>query len=646
MTVAQIFGEWYTIPSYQRNYVWESDQINDMLNDFEMGLLEHPDEEYFMGSFIIQNRIQNNDLLDGQQRITTLFLLFAFLRDYRLSSEEVRETCQELVFQKEHRLKGIPERLRLDYEIRGQVKQFIEQKMATPGSITAHWDEIVRCSESVSENYSIQRMCNTLVCFKKYFETREEIDLDTLLSYILRNVVMIYISANSLEDAFRLFSIMNDRGQRLRHGDILKASNLEKVEDERERSELARNWENMQASLGDDLDLFLGFVRTMILKDAIQGNLLDEFNRRIFAGGRMQRGREFFHYVAHVYQDYQYAILLEGCTNSDYCSLIRVLQKGLRSSEWVPVVLAYYHKYGDECLCRFVLFVARKFIADLVCAKMKSMRISNMVGIIRAIEQTGSAADLLAQNRLFAFDTHMFIKGIQSDAYGKVYTRALMMLLELKYKDRTEWKEFGMATVEHILPRNPSYNSQWCKDFTPEQRKNLTNKLGNFCLLNASKNASLSNLDYSGKLTRYIKNNIGAFAYTQRLVLLYPQQWTPAELAKNQCAVVDDLMEIFGLLPFASKNVKTEVSAPVVATKAPKSYYHRVEAPKSNVTGGTMYRLKAKYPNAYKFWNKEEDNRLLEMYQQGRTWKEISVAFGRNVGALKSRLRKMTMPGE
>lgn len=46
--------------------------------------------------------------------------------------------------------------------------------------------------------------------------------------FILNNVVMIYISADSLEDAFRLFSVMNDRGQKLSNADILKSSNLEK----------------------------------------------------------------------------------------------------------------------------------------------------------------------------------------------------------------------------------------------------------------------------------------------------------------------------------------------------------------------------------------------------------------------------------
>ena len=99
-TIAEVFGDWYTIPSYQRNYVWGSDQVYDFLRDMKDNYLEHAYDEYFMGSYIKQVRDNSNDLLDGQQRITTLFLLFAFLRDYEKTSDDIREDLQEMFFKK------------------------------------------------------------------------------------------------------------------------------------------------------------------------------------------------------------------------------------------------------------------------------------------------------------------------------------------------------------------------------------------------------------------------------------------------------------------------------------------------------------------------------------------------------------------
>ena len=127
LTIGKVFEEWYTVPSYQRHYVWDTDNVNDMLEDFSANYLEHDNEEYFLGSYIIQSKDKNNDLLDGQQRITTLFLLFAFLRDYEKSSLDVKENCINLIFQKANRIRNIEERVRLSYEIRGNVKKFIEE---------------------------------------------------------------------------------------------------------------------------------------------------------------------------------------------------------------------------------------------------------------------------------------------------------------------------------------------------------------------------------------------------------------------------------------------------------------------------------------------------------------------------------------
>lgn len=152
-TIAKVFEEWYTVPSYQRHYVWESDNVNDMLEDFTANYIEHDNEEYFLGSYIIQSKDKNNDLLDGQQRITTLFLLFAFLRDYEKSSEDVKENCETLIFQKANKIRHIEERIRLSYEIRGNVKKFIEEYLMIPGSIAEHWPEIVKRANDKKGKY-------------------------------------------------------------------------------------------------------------------------------------------------------------------------------------------------------------------------------------------------------------------------------------------------------------------------------------------------------------------------------------------------------------------------------------------------------------------------------------------------------------
>lgn len=292
-TIAKAFEDWYTIPSYQRNYVWESDQVYDFLKDMKDNYIEHANDEYFLGSYIKQVRDDSNDLLDGQQRITTLFLLFAFLRDYEKTDDGLRSSLQEMIFQKANIVKKIPSRIRLDYQIRGNVNQFIKKFIIDEGSITANWDTIVATVDNLKENMTIRHMCNTLVCFKSFFDENDDVDLTKLVQFVSTNVVVIFISADSLEDSFRLFSIMNDRGLKLSSSDILKSSNLEKVSDTKKIDDYARQWEEMQENLGDDIDRFLMYIRTMLLKVRAKTNLLDEFEKNIFKPGVLKRGDAF-----------------------------------------------------------------------------------------------------------------------------------------------------------------------------------------------------------------------------------------------------------------------------------------------------------------------------------------------------------------
>jgi uncharacterized protein with ParB-like and HNH nuclease domain len=89
--VKDIFSTmWFRIPEYQRPYIWGKDEINELLDDITFAQREKPNQEYFLGSFVFQAKragtmpdlqCDENDLLDGQQRMTTLLMIFACIRD-------------------------------------------------------------------------------------------------------------------------------------------------------------------------------------------------------------------------------------------------------------------------------------------------------------------------------------------------------------------------------------------------------------------------------------------------------------------------------------------------------------------------------------------------------------------------------------
>ncbi len=222
---------WFRIPEYQRPYVWGTDEVGELLGDLAFALTEKPDFDYFLGSFVFQSKTavpggqeyDENDLLDGQQRMTTLLMLFAAIRDLT-EDTEAKDNCQECIYQKAQKYKNIPERTRLFFAIREETQKFIEDYVKTDSGTSKIEDEIHELRKK--ENVSIRNMANAIIVIREFFKKNTEIKPEKLLYFLLNNVLMIYVSTEDLEDAFRLFTILNDRGVPLRNSDILKSMNL------------------------------------------------------------------------------------------------------------------------------------------------------------------------------------------------------------------------------------------------------------------------------------------------------------------------------------------------------------------------------------------------------------------------------------
>src|ERR1017187_7003733 len=140
--VKEIFSVmWFRIPEYQRPYIWLKDEVDELLDDLTFAQTEKPNQEYFLGSFVFQSKkadaacgadFDENDLLDGQQRMTTLLMLFACIRDLS-ASDKVRPSCQKSIFQKGDEIDDIPERTRIVFAIRPAVQEFVNEFVKADG---------------------------------------------------------------------------------------------------------------------------------------------------------------------------------------------------------------------------------------------------------------------------------------------------------------------------------------------------------------------------------------------------------------------------------------------------------------------------------------------------------------------------------
>jgi uncharacterized protein with ParB-like and HNH nuclease domain len=565
--VKDIFSTmWFRIPEYQRPYIWGKDEINDLLDDLTFAQTEKPDQEYFLGSFVFQakragsdsgQQFDENDLLDGQQRMTTLLMLFACIRDM-CTNPDVQDACVSSIFQKGNLINKIPERTRITFAIRESVQDFVDTYVKKANG-TLESDALNEIARS-KDDPSLRNMAAAILEIQKYLK-ENNVNLLEFLTFLSNNVLLIYVATEDLDDAFRLFTILNDRGVPLRNSDILKSQNLGELHTDKEKEKYAKMWEETEGELGDDFDRFLNHIRTILVKEKARLSLLDEFEHKIYnprekdkASGQpkpalLKKGKETFELIERYLKVFNSLFENDNYSstgnNFRFDNLLKVMLNGLPSTDWVPPLLRYNEKFGYNKIMKFLELLDNKFSADWIVQYTPTMRIENMNQIIKLIETSSSVDDVLG-NDVFDFDKDSFVIAIDSAVYGRRFTRYLLLKLDYLYHDDSHKMSIETLSVEHLLPQHPADDSQWKMDFTDQQRKEWTDRIGNLVLISTRKNTSQGRLDYTDKKTKYFEKRISTCPNSLRVLHNY-NCWTMVELKKNHEEIIGEIKTHYGM---------------------------------------------------------------------------------------------------
>lgn len=534
---------WFVIPEYQRSYVWQTDNIVELIEDLYYAFENKSDNEYFLGSLVLKRRENNNypefEVLDGQQRLTTFLMMIAVLRDL-VDNSGFKNNLQKKIYQEADEVDMIPSRQRIIYEIRDKVESFIKTYIIEKNGTTYEVDLLKQRDE---DNISIANMANALLVLRR--ELKEKENLEEFIKFLSNKALFIYVSTDNTEDAFRMFTILNDRGIPLTSADILKSMNIGSLTNEKDIKKYAKIWEEIEGKHGENFDRFLAFVRTILVKEKARANLLEEFETKIYKENRLFLGKETFELLQEYDEIYEEIIDLgKPSLSNEVKNLITIMKIGLRSEDWIPPLMYYYYKFGLHGLENFLRKLEYKFTGDWVCGITPTLRLEAMNEILKEIEKTdvSSIHDLVNNEELFGIDTNNFEQEINSNIYKKQYARYLLLKLEFLLSDNTvHLSSYNYITVEHVLPQNPETDSQWEKDFPVKERAFWTNKLANLVLISKKKNSSLSNLDFQEKKKRYLRGRIDAFKGS-KVFIDQNMEWSPQLLQRRQEELVNLLI--------------------------------------------------------------------------------------------------------
>ena len=539
----KIFSEefWFIVPEYQRPYVWQEENIQELIDDLYYAFENKQNSEYFLGALVLkrtrEKEFKEYEILDGQQRLTTLCMMMAVLRDL-MKKPQYKWTLSQMIYQEENELLKVPSRNRIKYNTRDKVKDFVKNYIIANGSTKKK--DLINYHEDT--NISVSNMAKAISSMHNIFESKE--NLEAFAVFLLNNVLFIYVSTDNTEDAFRLFTILNDRGIPLSNADILKSINIGEVPEE-DLDEYSKNWEYLAEKYHKGFDRFLSFVRTILLKNKPASNLLDEYEKNIYQKNILKKGKNTIDFLIELDEIYDKIIdLNDENLSNEYKNLVTIMKIGLHSDEWIPAVMSYFLKFEYYNLDKFIKKLEYKFVGDLMSNVSPSKRRENLNNIIKTIEIVNKEnIDTLFENKeLFDIDKNIFRNNINGEVYGKKYTKYLLLKIEYLMSDNSvHLSNYKEISIEHVLPQNPLKKSHWRRDFTENQRKNWTNKLSNLVLISNKKNVKLANLDFNKKKEEYLKHRMDVFN-SSKIFLDKSSKWDEATLKSRQNTMVGMLL--------------------------------------------------------------------------------------------------------
>jgi len=558
IAVKEIFGEKYRfeIPNFQRPFSWKRENFEKLFENI-YDALESNQSEYFMGSIILQKQKDYYYIIDGQQRLISLAILLAVIRD-KISDEETRRDIQSSLFQKEIKIKHIPAVVRVKM---WEDMELLEDYIYKEGE-TLNYKNI-KYMDKKDPKYSLYEAIHTFI--DKYEEEfDDEGKVKRFLEYLFNNVYVVFISTRSLPYAIQLFNVLNTTGLPLSTADILKASNIGEIE-ENMRNIYARKWREVENAIGrEEVEKVIEFIRTMKLKTKARKGIYEEYKKSIF-GKYLHKGKEFVDYfvkISKIYRD----IVLEPDDlriHPKYKHIIRLMKRHIPFDDWIPPLIAFYEKFKgyrqngndiSEYLYKFLINLERKTVIEWVLGYTFTKRVNSFNGVISVIDEEDKPEGVIQKVIPGEIKETKDLDKIKDafkerinfeDFYNENFAKYLLLRIDLEMWDPDNYSPYeGEITVEHILPQNPPPDNEWCKLFNENDREELTNKIGNLVLLSRRKNSRANNYDFEKKKTAYfLKGGKTPFQITNSLENV--RVWDRNALSQRQEEMINKLLTVY-----------------------------------------------------------------------------------------------------
>ncbi|MDR3711331.1 MAG: DUF262 domain-containing HNH endonuclease family protein [Puia sp.] len=548
----------FEIPDYQRPYAWTKEQAEELFDDLVSAMQDTRNSgatsQYFLGSIVLikNDREPRSWVVDGQQRLTTLTILFSALRA-AWNAENYHQGVKSVTpFLYEEGDEMLGKATGYRFTAREEDAIFFRQYIQEPGGIEKlmlNTDKLDDSRLRYQENASLQ-LAGT--------KAMSQDERNALWKFLANECSLVLISTPDLEAAYRIFSVLNNRGLDLAPIDIIKADVLGAIRGSRgedKARDYSKKWSEIESQLGRDAfgDLF-GHIRTIYAKQKQRTNLVKEFRDSV---AEYKKPMDLIDNVIKPYaevwdfvRDADFESTEQAETINEYLSWLNRVD----FKDWVPPSLVYFKRFRQhpKHLAAFVESLERLTFFMLVTKVGINERIETYADLTKEIELEGFDGDLTTLKTLDLTNKQKreFIDALDGDIYRKLprARMALVLRLEALVSDGSKMQAFDHVSLEHVLPQTPPAESSWLNWFPDEEGRDVwTHRLANLVPLHIRKNPAASNYDFANKKDVYFKGKGTASPFVLTQEVRSEKDWTPALLTERQKRLVSVLTEHWNL---------------------------------------------------------------------------------------------------
>lgn len=535
----------FKVPAYQRSYAWEAEHVTALLADVNEAI-KSKEKEYFLGSIVVTGPVDRRyEVVDGQQRLTTVSLLIAAIRDrFRDEGDNEAETSirNDFLANVDRKTKEREPRLALNEVDNELYQELIENRSAI---------EVARYPRQ-----SHKRLISAAKCLRDYIDdicvksNDSDETLHEWLDYLELNLKVILVIAPDDSNAFVIFETLNDRGLELAISDLLKNYLFHRSGDKIE--ETKNRWLTMVATLegASDDPLVVTYLRHFAMSKyglVREKDLFGIIKRKVTS---KKLALQFSTELSNTAKTYACLINTDHELWSGYDSATREAVYAMNLLGMVqvrPLLLAILAKFDLKQVSatfKKLVSVAVRFqiVGGAGGGTLEKIYSDAAKGV--ADGKLNSVEDILKGFSTLPTDTAFIaafsVASISKQSLARYYLRTIETGVAGDSGELVPSADVSRVNLEHVLPINPSEN--WMNAWSIDDSKAYQRRLGNMCILSSKMNSAIGNEDFAKKSIELSKSS---FYFTKTIGDF--DSWDTAAIDKRQLAMAEIAAKVWSI---------------------------------------------------------------------------------------------------